>query len=298
MPLTFSTANGNYLRGSYNTLFPTTASLGTVTGSSVQITGITGPPNFTYNIIRNGTTIATGQSGTIYTDSTVTQSTTYTYQIVPVTNITNGLPITVGTVTIPILLTSAISTTPTVTSGTISTPLIFSTGMSISFKLNLTSTSSLWDTLLMGAEGLRIFNYYQSASSLNVFTFQVISSTSSSGGTAGTNFFITPTLNSYPTGSYHVVIAIGTGVNPNIVIYINNIPYTFGAANGIRGIGGALIATSSDLWGGKYNWTGPYTNTNLGTSTGSTYTGTKTDLRFFDYKLTSEQVNLIYTNSA
>ena len=110
MPLTFRTVNGNNTNASYSLLLPTTASIGTVTGSSVQITGITGPPNFTFSVIRNGTIIATGQTGSTYTDSTVAQSTTYVYQIVPANSFATGLPVRIGTVITPISMMSSFTT--------------------------------------------------------------------------------------------------------------------------------------------------------------------------------------------
>jgi hypothetical protein len=101
MPFTYKSSGPGLTIQSYNTTYPTIAYIGTVTGSSVQITGITGPPNFTYSIVRNGTTIATGQTGTTYTDSTVAGSTTYTYQIVPTNPYSTGIPKTIGTTTTP-----------------------------------------------------------------------------------------------------------------------------------------------------------------------------------------------------
>jgi hypothetical protein len=99
MPFIYKIYGSGLTIQSYNTTYPTTAYIGTVSGTSVQITGITGPPNFTYSIVRNGTTIATGQTGSTYTDSTVAGSTTYTYQIVPTNQYSTGVPKTIGTTT-------------------------------------------------------------------------------------------------------------------------------------------------------------------------------------------------------
>jgi hypothetical protein len=104
MPLTYLTVGNKYRVAPYSTIFPTTASIGTVSGTSVQITGITGPPNFTYSILRDGTTIATGQTGSTYTDSTVAGLTTYTYQIVPTNQYTTGFLKTIGTATTPVAI--------------------------------------------------------------------------------------------------------------------------------------------------------------------------------------------------
>jgi len=122
MPLTYLTVGNKYRVAPYSTVYPTTASIGTVSGTSVQITGITGPPNFTYSIVRNGTTIATGQTGSTYTDSTVAGLTTYTYQIIPTNQYTTGFLKTIGTAATPNawnILTS-FSFTKTAGSGTLS----------------------------------------------------------------------------------------------------------------------------------------------------------------------------------
>lgn len=151
MPLTYLTVGNSYLVAPYSTIFPTTASIGTVSGTSVQITGITGPPNFTYSIIRNGTTIATGQTGSTYTDSTVAGLTTYTYQIVPTNQYSTALPKTIGTTTTPVPVVISVTggtkvsvpslgtiiyvfTTSTATTGTTTGTLTIS-GASVPFRV-------------------------------------------------------------------------------------------------------------------------------------------------------------------
>jgi hypothetical protein len=112
MPITYSLSGSSYLRGSYSVLFPTTASIGTITAGSVQITGITGPPNFKFNVIRNGTTIATGQTGSTYTDNTVSGNTNYTYQIQTSNQFGGGLPVSIGSLKTPSGLTTASGAAP------------------------------------------------------------------------------------------------------------------------------------------------------------------------------------------
>ena len=250
--------------------------------------------------LSNGTIQST--SGINPTTITLTSTNSITSIVTLTATVLGGSTSAISnSVTTVLLLTAAISTTPTVTSGTISSissSNFVTQGMSISVKYNLTSASSIWDTTLNESHGLRLFNYYYDVNNLNVFTFQLISS-NTSGGASGTNFFVTPTLNSYPIGTYHVVITIGTGVNPPVIIYVNNVSYTFGGANGLKNNGGGVITSASNFWSSKYLFSGPYTSINLGTTTGNTnYPGTTTDLRFFDYALSSAQVNAIYTNAA
>ena len=139
MPLTYLTVGNSYLVAPYSTIFPTTASIGTVSGTSVQITNITGPPNFTYSIIRNGTTIATGQTGSTYTDSTVAGSTTYTYQIVSTNQYSISNPITIGTVTTPVFIPFSV-TGGTITAGTNNYSIATFTGTTGTFTPAVTKT--------------------------------------------------------------------------------------------------------------------------------------------------------------
>ena len=249
--------------------------------------------------LSNGTIQST--SGINPTTITLTSTNSITSIVTLTATVLGGSTSAISnSVTTVLLLTAAISTTPTVTSGTISSissSNFVTQGMSISVKYNLTSASSIWDTTLNESHGLRLFNYYYDVNNLNVFTFQLISS-NTSGGASGTNFFVTPTLNSYPIGTYHVVITIGTGVNPPVIIYVNNVSYTFGGANGLKNNGGGVITSASNFWSNTYNFSGPYTSIKLGTTASSNYPGTTTDLRFFDYALSSAQVNAIYTNAA
>jgi len=108
MPLTFKLLGNNYLEGPYSLLFPTTASIGTVSASGVTITGISGPPNLTFSVIRNGVTIATGQTGSSYTDTSLNSFAKYTYQIVPSNQFFVGNPVTVGKATIPALVPATV----------------------------------------------------------------------------------------------------------------------------------------------------------------------------------------------
>jgi len=122
MPLTYRTLGGQYQIASYSTLFPpASATLGTITSSSVQITNIVGPTNFTFSIIRNGTTIATGQTGTTYTDTGLSPNTSYTYQIVTTNASVTSNAVTIGTAittAAPYVLAFAGSTIYKTTNGT------------------------------------------------------------------------------------------------------------------------------------------------------------------------------------
>ena len=104
MPLTYKTLGNSYLKASYSVLFPTSGSVGRVDASTVVLTGITGPPNSTFSVIRNGTTIATGQPGPTYTDISVNSFAKYTYQIVSSNQFSTGNPITIGNASIPTLI--------------------------------------------------------------------------------------------------------------------------------------------------------------------------------------------------
>jgi len=305
MVFLFKNTNGPITWGAVSNIIPTPITGLTATSTVAgQITlswsgGIGQNVKYSY-VLSSGTVQSV--SGTA---SPVTLTLTSTNQVTTTVTVTATLlggstSAVSNSVTTQSLLVAALSTTPTVTSGSIasiSSSNFATQGMSISVKYNLTSASSTFDTTLMESHGLRLFNYNYDVNNLNLFTFQLVSSTTS-GGAAGTNFFVTPTLNSYPTGTYHVVITIGTGANPPVIIYVNNIAYTFGAGNGLKNNSASVITSASNFWGGKYLFSGPYTTINLGTTTGTNYPGTTTDLRFFDYPLSSTQVNAIYTNAA
>ena len=213
MPLTYLTVGNSYLVAPYSTIFPTTASIGTVSGTSVQITNITGPPNFTYSIIRNGTTIATGQTGSTYTDSTVAGSTTYTYQIVSTNQYSISNPITIGTVTTPVFIPFSV-TGGTITAGTNNYSIATFTGTTGTFTPAVTKTYNYFIAAGGGGGGLQ--NYGSSGTG---------GGTAGNGGSGG--------------GGYGVAFyASGTGTP----YYVNGITYTTTdvgtAKNGVINTGG------------------------------------------------------------
>ena len=305
MPIVFRTTPTGIQQSPYSQLIVTPITNLTATSTVAGQIVLTWSGGVGYNVqysyaVSTGTIQST--SGINPTTITLISTNSVTTTVTLTETVLGGSGTAVSnSVTTPLLLTAAISTTPTVTSGTISSlssPNFETQGMSISVKYNLTSASSAYNSTFMSStQGLRLFNYEYNVSNLNVFTFQLNSSASSTGGTPG-SLFITPTFNSYSTGAYHLVITIGTGINPPVIIYLNNVAYTFGGANGLKNQAAGVYTSASNFWGGKYNFSGPYTSISLGTSTGSNYPGTTTDLRFFDYPLNSAQVNAIYTNAA